>query len=95
MRVDRQLRREEETAMSTIRVKLYRPCGALIGEAEVPDIPGVRFGVLTWDNRAFAQQSEVDATIYREVSMWKLGKHAVTRSPGRWQEEESHVEPDR
>ena len=81
--------------MSTIRVKLYRPCGALIGEAEVPDIPGVGCGVLTWDGRAFVRQSEVDATIYREVPMWNLGKHAVTRSPGRWQEENSDEQPDR
>jgi len=81
--------------MSTIRVKLYRPCGALIGEAEVPDIPGVRFGVLTWDHRAFTQQSEVDATIYHEVPMWNLGEHAVKRLPDHWQEEDSHEQSDR
>jgi len=75
--------------MATIRVKLYRPCGTLLGEADVPDIrPGVAFNVLMWDGRAFVQQSEVDATIYREVPMWNLSKHALTRSPGRWQEDE-------
>jgi hypothetical protein len=75
--------------MSMIRVKLYRPCGAQIGEAEVPDLrPGVAFKILLWDGRAFMQQSEVDAAIYREVPLWNLRKHAVARAPGRWQEED-------
>ena len=88
--------------MELRRVKLYRPCGALIGEAEVPDIPGVCFGVLIWDGRAFIRDPSEspwtlpgDLSIFREAPMWKLDKHAVKRLPDHWQEEPPHEQPDR
>jgi hypothetical protein len=81
---------DEEVTMAMHRVKLYRPSGSLIGEAEVPDIrPGLAYRVLIWDGRTFVQQTEVSPTIYREVPRWHIGKLDVAIAPVCGQEDEA------
>ena len=67
-------------------VRLYRPCGALIGHAKVPNLGDQSFGAVTWDGRAFIQDP-ADPTAYHERLSWDCGDEDLERAQGQqWQE---------